>query len=47
MLGVMVNDAILKVDTINRLFKARSVSSKNEFIEILHEAGLMRLKPIL
>lgn len=47
MLGIMVNDAILKVDTINRIVKTTPISSKEELIEILHKAGVIRLKPIL
>ncbi len=41
MLGIMVNDAILKIDTINRL--------KNEMslYDAVHQAGKLRLKPIL
>jgi multidrug efflux pump subunit AcrB len=41
MLGIMVNDAILKIDTINRLKKEMSL------FDAVHEAGKLRLKPIL
>ncbi|WP_338792249.1 efflux RND transporter permease subunit [Bernardetia sp. MNP-M8] len=41
MLGIMVNDAILKIDTINRLKKEMSL------YDAVHEAGKLRLKPIL
>ena len=51
MLGIMVNDAILKIDTINRLRKSYMESgemSKVEALEkALHRAGQIRLKPIL
>ena len=41
MSGIVVNDAILKVDMINRLSKELSL------IEAIHQAGKRRLKPIL
>ncbi|AFM05290.1 cation/multidrug efflux pump [Bernardetia litoralis DSM 6794] len=41
MLGIMVNDAILKIDTINKLKKEMSL------YDAVHEAGKLRLKPIL
>lgn len=51
MLGIMVNDAILKIDTINRLkveFAAKYGLSEKELLDkALHEAGKIRLKPIL
>lgn len=51
MLGIMVNDAILKIDTINRLRKEYVESPEidpKEALEIaLHRAGQIRLKPIL
>ncbi|MGM0944898.1 MAG: efflux RND transporter permease subunit [Bacteroidota bacterium] len=51
MLGIMVNDAILKIDTINRLRKEYVESpevSANEALEMaIHRAGQIRLKPIL
>ncbi len=42
--GVVVNDAILKVDTLNRLQKDRPELPINEAV---HLAGLLRLRPIL
>ena len=51
MLGIMVNDAILKIDTINRLkvqFSLEKGLSGFPLLEAaLHEAGKIRLKPIL
>lgn len=41
MLGIMVNDAILKIDTINQLRKNHDLETA------IHTAGMMRLKPIL
>jgi multidrug efflux pump subunit AcrB len=41
MSGIVVNDAILKVDMINRL------SKEMPLLEAIHEAGARRLKPIL
>ena len=41
MLGIMVNDAILKIDSINNLKKEMPL------LEAVHQAGKMRLKPIL
>jgi multidrug efflux pump subunit AcrB len=43
MLGIMVNDAILKVDTINRLYLKQGV----ELTVALSRSGMIRLKPIL
>ncbi|MFT5617056.1 MAG: multidrug efflux pump subunit AcrB [Arenicella sp.] len=43
MLGIMVNDAILKIDTINRLVRKEKISL-NQAITL---AGESRLKPIL
>ncbi|MCC5946740.1 MAG: efflux RND transporter permease subunit [Bernardetiaceae bacterium] len=42
MSGIMVNDAILKVDTINLLRREGMPT-----VDALHRAGLIRLKPIL
>jgi multidrug efflux pump subunit AcrB len=42
MLGIMVNDAILKIDTIKRL-----QSEGMALADALHQAGHIRLKPIL
>ena len=51
MLGIMVNDAILKIDTINRLRKEYvenpDVSPADALELALHRAGQIRLKPIL
>ncbi|RZS94573.1 efflux RND transporter permease subunit [Cecembia calidifontis] len=49
MLGIMVNDAILKIDTINRLRikYASTLSGKEALDRALFEAGEIRLKPIL
>ncbi len=51
MLGIMVNDAILKIDTINRLRKeyveSPEVSAKEALEMAIHRAGQIRLKPIL
>lgn len=51
MLGIMVNDAILKIDTINRLranYHADDSLTEEESLEkALHEAGQIRLKPIM
>jgi multidrug efflux pump subunit AcrB len=51
MLGIMVNDAILKIDTINRLkvelAEKYSLSGKLLLDQAIHEAGKIRLKPIL
>lgn len=51
MLGIMVNDAILKIDTINRLREKYAdlelVSFSEGLEKALHEAGQIRLKPIL
>jgi multidrug efflux pump subunit AcrB len=51
MLGIMVNDAILKIDTINRLrikYKDTTALTAKEILDrALYEAGEIRLKPIL
>ncbi len=56
MLGIMVNDAILKVDTYNQLLKkslaglpagAGKKASRAVLAGVLHEAGTIRLKPVL
>lgn len=52
MLGIMVNDAILKIDTINRLKKEaeakRGETSKRNLLEkAIAKTGEIRLKPIL
>ena len=51
MLGIMVNDASLKIDTINRLkvefAKDSSLSEKEVRNKAIHAGGKIRLKPIL
>jgi multidrug efflux pump subunit AcrB len=51
MLGIMVNDAILKIDTINRLRKDYATNSAFSSSDILDKAlfraGEIRLKPIV
>ncbi|WP_194776338.1 efflux RND transporter permease subunit [Pararhodonellum marinum] len=51
MLGIMVNDAILKIDTINRLrikYAAQDQMPAHLILDrALYEAGEIRLKPIL
>ena len=42
MSGIIVNDSILKVDTINRLYRAGM-----PLLRAVLQAGQMRLKPIL
>ncbi|WP_154855521.1 efflux RND transporter permease subunit [Cyclobacterium xiamenense] len=50
MLGIMVNDAILKIDTINRLSKQYLFENKEPAAALemaLYKAGEIRLKPIV
>ena len=51
MLGIMVNDAILKIDTVNRLrirySENTDLDEKTILDRALYEAGEIRLKPIL
>lgn len=50
MLGIMVNDAILKIDTVNRFRQKYAESGQSSFQILeraLHQAGQIRLKPIL
>lgn len=49
MLGIMVNDAILKIDTINRLRQqyAADLDAQSALRRALSVAGEIRLKPIL
>ncbi len=49
MLGIMVNDAILKIDTINRLrIKYNPLMPGRQALErAMYEAGEIRLKPIM
>lgn len=42
MSGIVVNDSILKVDTINRLYR-----SGTPLVEAIREGGRRRLKPII
>ncbi len=42
MTGIIINDSILKIDTINRLMK-----SKMPIMEAIHQGGARRLKPIV
>ncbi len=44
MLGIMVNDTILKIDTINKLKLKSTLSTP---FELVHRAGILRLRPIL
>lgn len=46
MLGIMVNDAILKIDTMNRVI-TQNKGRQYSFYEALLKAGTMRLKPII
>ncbi len=50
MLGIIVNDAILKIDIINRNFKAnivKRVPRRTALMDALHTGGKLRLKPIV
>lgn len=51
MLGIMVNDAILKIDTINRfasqIDKSQTSSFKEQLAAAIAKTGEIRLKPIL
>lgn len=51
MLGIMVNDAILKIDTINRLVSLKDKSQipnpKEHLVAAIAKTGEIRLKPIL
>lgn len=51
MLGIMVNDAILKIDTINRLSRNLETSEitnrKSQITQAIAQTGEIRLKPIL
>ena len=44
-LGILVNDAILKIDTINRLRQEMGVD--DSLLSVIHQAGVIRLKPIV
>ena len=48
MLGIMINDAILKLDTINRFVKKNEGNiGKDALFRAIHNAGMLRLRPIL
>jgi multidrug efflux pump subunit AcrB len=50
MLGIMVNDAILKIDTANRLrtqYEGEGMDPEEALEKSLYESGEIRLKPIL
>jgi multidrug efflux pump subunit AcrB len=47
MLGIMVNDAILKIDTMNRNIKNLETRDTESIYEAIFSAGKIRLKPIL
>ncbi len=42
MMGIIINDSILKIDTINRLMKR-----KIPIMDAIHQGGTRRLKPII
>jgi multidrug efflux pump subunit AcrB len=42
MTGIIINDSILKIDTINRLVK-----NKHSIMDAIHMGGKRRLKPII
>ena len=43
MTGIIINDSILKIDTINRLFR----NEKKPLIDAIHQAGVRRIRPIV
>lgn len=45
-LGILVNDAILKIDTINRWWRP-SEKSRDDLLSAIHRAGIIRFKPIV
>ena len=48
MLGIMINDAILKLDTINRNVRNMSgIVDVRTLYNAIHQAGMLRLRPIL
>lgn len=47
MLGIIVNDSILKIDTINMLRREEKSSTKETLLKSIKAAGELRLKPIL
>ena len=47
MCGIIINDSILKVDTINRLYRSVPVPQEHTLIKAIMVAGHRRLKPIV
>ena len=47
MCGIVINDSILKVDTINRLYRSVTTPQKQTLIKAIMVAGHRRLKPIV
>ena len=47
MCGIIINDSILKVDTINRLNRSVEKSNRHTLIKAILVAGHRRLKPII
>ena len=48
MCGIIINDSILKVDTINRLYRHREATAGSRaLLRAICEAGKRRLKPIV
>ena len=47
MCGIIINDSILKVDTINRLYRSVENPQKHTLLKAIMVAGHRRLKPIV
>ena len=47
MCGIIINDSILKVDTINRIYRSVEKPQKHSLIKAIMVAGHRRLKPIV
>lgn len=47
MCGIIINDSILKVDTINRIYRSASQPQKHTLLKAILVAGHRRLKPIV
>jgi len=47
MCGIIINDSILKVDTINRIYHSASQPQKHTLLKAIMVAGHRRLKPIV
>ena len=47
MCGIIINDSILKVDTINRIYRSVSHPQKHTLLKAIMVAGHRRLKPIV